>query len=74
MAKRTRTEFTVEGRGAFPYDMLRYDQCWPKYERETIALDRQTDLRTITLVTDAPTTPTHGRWESFGWRVTEENA
>jgi len=29
-----RYEFTVEGRGWFPVDMLRYDQCWPRRESE----------------------------------------
>ena len=24
--------FVVEGKGAFPIDMLRYDACWPKRE------------------------------------------
>lgn len=28
--------FTVEGRGSFPVDMLRYDCCWPRRESEDV--------------------------------------
>lgn len=29
-------EFTVEGCGTFPVDMLRYDQCWPRRESQDV--------------------------------------
>ncbi len=31
----TDDNFTVEGSGMFPYDMLRYDQCWPSSEQDS---------------------------------------
>lgn len=67
-------EFVVEGRGEFPFDMLRYDHCWPKRESEDVvnmapyprgSLYRET--RRVTLV--GLREPTVGRWESFGWNV-----
>lgn len=67
-------EFTVEGIGTFPFDMLRYDQCWPKRESEdSTELElhprstRVREARQVTLVGISP--PTEGRWASFGWRV-----
>ena len=29
-------EYTVEGKGEFPFDMLRYDQCWLKRSAEDV--------------------------------------
>jgi hypothetical protein len=67
--------FTVEGNGEFPYDMLRYDQCWPKSEASDVYkmsahplgnLARTT--RSVTLVS-IKEKPTVARWESFGWKV-----
>jgi hypothetical protein len=74
-------EFTVHGTGTFPHDMLRYDQCWPKYEGDAgyfeyrrmnrfdeITGERIPDpVRSIRLV--GLREPTERRWESFGWRV-----
>jgi len=68
-------EFTVEGSHQFPFDMLRYDRCWPRAEAEIINLDpnprsslyketRRVRLRGLN-------EPTDGRWESFQWRVVE---
>jgi hypothetical protein len=67
-------EFTAEGRGQFPVDMLRYDRCYPKTTNDAVALtgDQQ---RTVKLVSYRDTgftrEPTKGRWESFGWRVVQ---
>jgi len=66
-------EFTVEGTHEFPFDMLRYDRCWPKAEMEIINLaphprsgmfkeKRKVTLRSLN-------EPTDGRWRSFGWQV-----
>lgn len=33
------TDFTVEGRGDFPLDMLRYDQCWPADSAAVTAIE-----------------------------------
>jgi len=73
--KFTVTTFTVEGRGAFPFDMLRYDCCWPKTDDDVHALHYNEGrsalgLRTVTLVTEHDNKPTLGRWNSYGWNVT----
>lgn len=66
-------EYTVEGRGEFPFDMLRYDQCWPKRESEDVVNmapshpGMRREVRRVTLV--GTHSPTEGRWESFGWKV-----
>ena len=71
--------FTVRGKGPFPFDMLRYDSCFPTdgesaarmhYSRvETIG----NNLRDVTLTAVGYTPcgggPTVARWESFGWNV-----
>jgi len=72
--KETATQFTVLGRGVFPLDMLRYDACYPKSEKDTVTM--QSDgLREVmlhkTLNWGHPKvwSPTVGRWNSFGWAV-----
>lgn len=71
-------EFTVKGGGLFPFDMLRYDQCWPKSEStDSAAIERTTrhghgGTEEVTLV--GLNSPTQGRWQSFGWRVIERAA
>jgi hypothetical protein len=70
-------EFQVSGRFEFPFDMLRYDTCWPKVEAETPLMSPHPrgnlakENRTITLVGLKP--PTAGRWGSFGWKVLEDS-
>lgn len=76
MAKAKLVEFIVSGNGYFPFDMLRYDCCYPKYEREVHAMGwnpRDGDgRRTLTLrMAHAGSSPTIGRWQSFGWTVDE---
>lgn len=74
-AAQKRWEFTVEGRHDFPFDMLRYDQCWPKREAEDssrLGYWRPTkstagSTRQVTLI--GLSAPTLGRWDSFGWKV-----
>src|SRR3972149_6629544 len=62
---------TFQGSGAFPVDMLRYDQCWPRIESEMPKLamhhsDRAYfEVRTVTVSSYKPFT--ERRWESFGW-------
>lgn len=69
-------EFTVEGDFVFPFDMLRYDRCWPKTEATDVPNigihNTRVTLpkRQVTLVGLNP--PTYKRWESFGWPVREE--
>jgi len=68
--------FVVEGRGEFPVDMLRYDQCYPADEsqaRQLLRLREQpTEMVTVMLIHRSDTKywkPTEGRWQSFLWRV-----
>ena len=62
--------FTVMGKGKFPHDMLRYDQCFPcdgisvhNIETDTVA------ERPVKLVSIASTGITSLRWASFNWHV-----
>jgi hypothetical protein len=72
--------FTVEGKGYFPLDMLRYDSCYPaKSEDVTRILDHgspnylQEKARIVLahLSTVKYWEPTVARWKSFGWDVVE---
>ena len=80
--------FRVIGRGEFPFDMLRYDACWPAdsesasrlatppcYTGEDVYAKFRHDRRVITLRTYQEHKwwePTKGRWSSFGWTVIDE--
>jgi hypothetical protein len=81
-----RQTFTVRGCGDFPFDMLRYDRCYPASELESDGLDnnrvthchehfnkpREVKLaRWVELKTGA--IPTTDRWRSFGWTVVENS-
>lgn len=64
----------VEGSGQFPFDMLRYDHCWPINEGQDspeLAKDWGAERRQVALRMASPNDhgPTIGRWDSFGWRV-----
>lgn len=65
--------FTVEGVGEFPYDMLRYDSCWPATQRDVPVMTQPAlspgiyDKRSVQLRGVQP--PTEARWASFGWTV-----
>ena len=70
--------FKVEGNGEFPFDMLRYDHCYPMHERDIHTMSYypgERGLKKITLVSrcltkeEANHIPTEGRWNSFNWRV-----
>lgn len=64
--------FTVEGSGEFPFDMLRYDSCWPFSEgRDVPSLVHYgpRGRRRVVLQTTNQHAPTAGRWQSFNWRV-----
>jgi len=67
-------EFTVEGLLSFPFDMLRYDRCWPARgeDAEMLAtwnLSRNPQVCRVTLRSDRR--PEEARWDSFGWKVTQ---
>lgn len=64
-------KFTVEGRGYFPLDMLRYDACYPATSEDATNLAAK-DFRKVTLISTIIAEPTAGRWQSFGWQVTDK--
>jgi len=69
--------FEVTGAGDFPYDMLRYDRCFPMRETEdSYNMDVSThkkygEPRVIRLGMHGSgfRGPTVERWQSFGWHV-----
>ncbi len=69
--KYIRTVVEVEGKGRFPFDMLRYDSC-AVIEGANQITDR--DMRTIKLARFSPegTKATAARWNSFGWGVVSD--
>jgi len=63
-------EYTVEGFGHFPFDMLRYDCAYPKNQSDVMHMIRR-DINAVRQVTlRSFKLPTEGRWNSFGWKVT----
>lgn len=70
MASGKTYHFTVQGSGEFPYDMLRYDECWPWYGEDSSRLSaHHRDRRRVVLMSCSQTAPTDERWKSFGWQV-----
>ena len=69
--KYIRTNVKVEGRGNFPLDMLRYDNCVAVNANDLL----EKNPRTVQLVrfSLAGNVATVGRWASFGWTVTEDS-
>lgn len=68
--------FTVEGRGPFPFDMLRYDRAWPADQMSVTklaTLAQEFGYRRVELVRAYPVggdpNPAFERWASYGWRV-----
>lgn len=80
MSKRYR--ITVSGKGNFPLDMLRYDECWPRDALDAARIAPElpvtaheefrlwADPRIIVLYSNKY--PTEQRWLSFGWACTFE--
>jgi len=78
-------DFVVAGRGDFPMDMLRYDECWPQDTSDASLIARSlyegvnADGRLgewvirLRRFSEHKIGPTVARWESFGWKVTEIN-
>lgn len=81
--KRFEVRYTVRGSGSFPEDMLRYDRSkaatpedveWMKgrAERELmLKTSSEGPLSHVRRLIREKRLPTHGRWESFSWVVTE---
>jgi hypothetical protein len=74
---RTFYEYFVTGSGVFPFDMMRYDHCWPatgedaaKLEWERMGSERSRKLRSIKM--HSYNEPTIDRWSSFTWSVGTE--
>lgn len=65
---------TVKGRGRFPIDMLRYDECYPASQLDATlisdSIDHTSDtyLQTweVGLYSNMLRGPTEARWASFG--------
>jgi hypothetical protein len=76
MTQRKNWVFTVTGTSMFPVDMLRYDACFPDHSEDAITLAGSCDSRSTRRerklrLRSMLKPPTMGRWESFGWTVTE---
>lgn len=67
-------KFYVRGRGPFPYDMLRYDCCYPMGPDDAAGIEptHLWDDRTICLYSVRGSV-TPDRWRSFGWSANETN-
>lgn len=73
-------EYTVEGLGDFPLDMLRHDRAYPA-DTESVeamfgglvwaAVKRKRTRSTVRVRLRSDQPPTVERWRSFGWTVTE---
>lgn len=69
------TTFTVTGRGSFPLDMLRYDQCFPFGPDDVANMDvgQRREVRLVHYGEQRHWEPTKDRWASFGWVVCRVN-
>ena len=67
-----RTTIQVTGRGVFPFDMLRYDNCVAIQPNLMEGRDERV-LRLHRFSKDG-SQATVGRWQSFGWTVTLDSA
>ena len=73
-----RRTFTAIGSGKFPFDMLRYDCCYPA-DGESAELLRKgefpvlgrTEIRIVCVKLTSDAMPTVARWNSFGWGIDE---
>lgn len=66
----------IQGRGEFPFDMLRYDSCYPNSERDSSLMGgsarwNQTERWSICVRSANENKWTVGRWESFGVKITD---
>jgi hypothetical protein len=73
-------KFTVEGHGTFPFDMLRYDYCFPNCEENNLEVERvkgtwgvRRQVKLARYCENKKSMPTQARWHSFGWTVLPES-
>jgi hypothetical protein len=70
---RKATSITVEGMGAFPIDMLRYDACYPASERDAATIITSFEgapiVSRVRLTLSFKGRYTPDRWRSFLWNV-----
>ena len=60
--------YYVSGKGAFPFDMLRYDTAWPATGEDAPLLGcSNQEFRSVLMFSFKE--PTIDRWSSFGWSV-----
>jgi len=62
----THYRYRVTGAGSFPYDMLRYDACWPVDGEQGLNCGER-ERRMVTM--SSYRYPTVDRWRSFLWAV-----
>ncbi len=68
----------VEGRGEFPFDMLRYDAAFPATSADASAMqmpDNDNGKRRVTVKRHSDTQDAgwnRDRWQSYGWPVVAE--
>lgn len=68
-----RYDFYVTGRGAFPFDMLRYDDCWPASTEDAAMINQDyTSDKNRSIKLHSYHAPTVERWSSFLWAVGSE--
>jgi len=69
------TKITVEGKHAFPLDMLRYDSATPHSSEDVATIRKSLEIGMegspyrVELIMHTRTKPTVGRWNSFNWAV-----
>lgn len=65
--------FEVTGSGGFPFDMLRYDSCFPYSQADVSKITSVKTQRTVKLArrySNKNEQVTRDRWRSFNWHVT----
>jgi hypothetical protein len=66
------TTIEVRGRGQFPVDMLRYDNCVAV--QPTLMEGREERTLRLRRFSKDGSKATEGRWSSFGWHVMLDSA
>ena len=80
------TYFEVQGKGAIPFDMLRYDSCYPATSQDAAVIEvaaspyasqeERREVATVGLVhccNRKGWQPTVARWASFLWAVVPDS-